>query len=463
MNVNNAADNVRKLDIDKRNHPDKMNERNYFKYGRERNDIHFNSFTGKNVGSERNLERTSIHKLDNGVDNKNSFSNNLTSTNINYDGCNKYPNNAKTQTVQEIEEIESSYTKETTTRIRPKSNFKNDAISARTANVLLKNTRNNQSSIENLRHSNARGTTNSSFETNHTNVGKFNSNGPNFISNGTHSSKNLNANNFKQTTSVKKDYDALGNPLHPLSQNNMEDIKSNVTKDAPPQPTTPKNNTKTLTIMMNMTKQKPREIEQRHDATAAEKNEQRDVDKLLNSSLLVNSSTKTTSFLPAKITDTPKLKNVSKIGKNSFENEDKIQDSSFKQKDGRKNVPITNLTGSNVVTPKNNSSENYNFSTRSEKIVPVTKPTKLHPSKSFDSQIFNAQFDNQDSRKLNQLNLENFREKHDFGDFQILTESPLKSSPPSAHHSIQKLVPPLTPQQLRVKRQILGKSFSIDV
>ena len=417
----------------------------------------------RNVEIERNFERPSIHKLDNVVDNKNSFFNNLTSTNINNGGCNKYPNNPKMQTVQKIEEIEKSCMEETTTKIRPKSNFQKDAILSRAANVGSNNSRNEQHKIESFRQTNEKGRTNNNFETNQIKAGNSSSSGSDFISNDVHSSKFLKANNFKQTTPVKRDYDALDNPLHPISQNNKESIKSNVTKDAPTQSTTPKNSTKTLTIMMNMSKQKPREIGQRHGDVSLNISEGNKAGGQLNSSLMKNSPAKTTSFLPAKITDTPKLRNDSKVDKNNFYIKESTHESNFKQSDGRKNIPIMNSTASNELTPNNDLSENYKFSTRSEKIAPGSKPKKLHPSKSFDLQIFNAQLDNQDSRKSNQLNLENFREKHDFGDFQILTESPLKYSSPSAQQSIQKLVPPLTPQQLRVKRQILGKSFSIDV
>ena len=63
-----------------------------------------------------------------------------------------------------------------------------------------------------------------------------------------------------------------------------------------------------------------------------------------------------------------------------------------------------------------------------------------------------------------ELQLRNFNEKHDFGDFQIFTDSPDKSK--GAHYpakSDEQLNCPLTPQQARVRRQILQKSFSIDV
>ena len=63
-----------------------------------------------------------------------------------------------------------------------------------------------------------------------------------------------------------------------------------------------------------------------------------------------------------------------------------------------------------------------------------------------------------------ELQLRNFNEKHDFGDFQIFTDSPDKSK--GAYFpakSDEQLNCPLTPQQARVRRQILQKSFSIDV
>ena len=63
-----------------------------------------------------------------------------------------------------------------------------------------------------------------------------------------------------------------------------------------------------------------------------------------------------------------------------------------------------------------------------------------------------------------ELQLKNFNEKHDFGDFQIFTDSPDKSK--GAYFpakSEEQLNYPLTPQQARVRRQILQKSFSIDV
>ena len=63
-----------------------------------------------------------------------------------------------------------------------------------------------------------------------------------------------------------------------------------------------------------------------------------------------------------------------------------------------------------------------------------------------------------------ELQLRNFNEKHDFGDFQIFTDSPDKSK--GAYFpakSEEQLNCPLTPQQARVRRQILQKSFSIDV
>ena len=63
-----------------------------------------------------------------------------------------------------------------------------------------------------------------------------------------------------------------------------------------------------------------------------------------------------------------------------------------------------------------------------------------------------------------ELQLRNFNEKHDFGDFQIFTDSPDKIK--CAYFpakSDEQLNCPLTPQQARVKRQILQKSFSIDV
>ena len=63
-----------------------------------------------------------------------------------------------------------------------------------------------------------------------------------------------------------------------------------------------------------------------------------------------------------------------------------------------------------------------------------------------------------------ELQLKNFNEKHDFGDFQIFTDSPDKSK--GAYFpakSEEQLNYPLTPQQARVRRQTLQKSFSIDV
>ena len=67
---------------------------------------------------------------------------------------------------------------------------------------------------------------------------------------------------------------------------------------------------------------------------------------------------------------------------------------------------------------------------------------------------------------IDRLRLQNFRQKHDFGDFQILTESPVKIEQETPlgkpmHKPAKPLKP--TPQQLHVKRQILKKSFSIDV
>ena len=63
-----------------------------------------------------------------------------------------------------------------------------------------------------------------------------------------------------------------------------------------------------------------------------------------------------------------------------------------------------------------------------------------------------------------ELQLGNFNEKHDFGDFQIFTDSPNKRKGACfPAKSEEHLNCPLTPQQARVRRQILQKSFSIDV
>ena len=360
MNENNSADIVRKLDIDKRSNRDKMNERNYFKSVTERNDIPFSSLTGTKEGTEQNLERPSIHKLDNAVDNKNSFFNNLTSTNINNGGCNKYPNPSKTQSVQTIEEIESSFMEEKTTKIRSKGkiNPNKNTKSSRKEDIFVENIKNNPNNIKTASVTNQNERTESNFESNHMNVGKSHSNGPNFITSKKHSSKHFNANNFEQTTPVKGDYDVSSKTSHFISQNNKEGIKTKVTKDVPSQQTAPKNKTKTLTIMMNMSQQKPRET-----------------DGLLNSSLIKNSTTKTPDFLCSGISDTPKLKNVSKIDKKSHDKKDNVPPSSFEPSDVHKNVSKTNP----IVTPKTNSSDNFKMMTRSEKIVPVSKQNKFHP------------------------------------------------------------------------------------
>ena len=242
--------------------------------------------------------------------------------------------------------------------------------------------------------------------------------------------------NSPQTIAVRKDYVA-----HQIPTVKTQDIKS-CTKDAP---------TKTsMTIMVNMTKHN----NMPEDRNCGNNNE-RSEGSSINSPLMDD-----TKFNVV-------IKNEQKLQTAEVKNEiiDKnynIKNASLQYNGGSKiNSHARAKTPSNARPPNTHNevnalvNDNHNhFST----------PKKLRLSKSVDSESYKHTIKKEEDL-VDRLHLKNFRQKHDFGDFQILTESPVKVEQPPSATPMTKPPPQLnlTPQQLRVKRQILKKSFSIDV
>ena len=264
--------------------------------------------------------------------------------------------------------------------------------------------------------------------------------------------------NSRQTNVFKRDYVAA----HQTPKYKKQDIKL-YTKDAPPPTPPPNTKTKTLTIRMNMTKQKPQNVPRggRDDRSTRNEGSRNDDAK---SSLPENNS-----FLIGGKNDERKLEsrvseNVN-ISKKPSDKNFSSRKLSLQYDATRNNISSGKFyaSGDNIPNGKNNGNANERRDNQFNQLPRTSNNGKLHFSKSFDSQLYTSHYDQKQDDGNDQLNLKNFREKHDFGDFQIFTESPVKSQPSHSAKPTNKLPPSLTPQQLRVKRQILGKHSSIDV